>query len=96
MGRDSRLQGGRADVRDPLAAGRRAVRHVAFKPSLESFHLLTETGLFVPAPLLARAEWVATDDVEALSDAEWRGYLVRAKRRRDPLLTVAATRPGRR
>lgn len=82
-----------------------ALRHVAFKASPESFHLLTETGLFVPAPYLARAQWVATDDVEALSDAEWRGYLARAwqlivarlpKRLREPLLAAAAARPGRR
>lgn len=57
-----------------------ALRHVAFKASPESFHLLPATGRFVPAPYLARAQWVATDDLAALTDAEWRGYLERAWR----------------
>jgi predicted DNA-binding protein (MmcQ/YjbR family) len=75
-----------------------ALRHVAFKASPESFHVLTEAGSFMPAPYLARAQWVATDDLDALTDAEWRGYLVRAwrlvvlrlpKRLRAPLLAAA-------
>ena len=77
---------------------------VAFKASPESFHLLPETGQFVPAPYLARAQWVATDDLGALTDAEWRGYLERSwrlvvarlpKRLREPLL-AEAERPRRR
>jgi predicted DNA-binding protein (MmcQ/YjbR family) len=81
-----------------------ALRHVAFKASPESFHLLTEAGRFVPAPYLARAQWVATDDLDALTDVEWRGYLARAwrlivarlpKRVREPLL-VEADGPRRR
>lgn len=75
-----------------------ALRRVAFKAGPESFHLLPETGRFVPAPYLARAHWVATDDLAALTDAEWRGYLERAwrlvvarlpKRLREPLLAEA-------
>lgn len=74
-----------------------ALRHVAFKASPESFHLLTQSGRFVPAPYLARAQWVATDDLDALTAAEWRGYLTRAwrlivlrlpKRLREPLLAA--------
>ena len=75
-----------------------ALRHVAFKASPESFHVLTAAGSLMSAPSLARAQWVATDDPETLTDAEWRGSLTRAwrlvvlrlpKRLRAPLLAAA-------
>ncbi len=81
-----------------------ALRHVAFKASPESFHVLTAAGPFEPAPYLARAQWVATDDLDALTDAEWRGYLARAwrlivarlpRRLREPLFAVADAPRGR-
>lgn len=80
-----------------------ALRRVAFKASAESFHLLPAAGRFIPAPYLARVQWVATDDLAALTDQEWRGYLERAwrlvvvrlpKRLRETLLAEAAAAEG--
>jgi predicted DNA-binding protein (MmcQ/YjbR family) len=59
-----------------------ALRPVAFKASPESVHRLTETGLFAPAPYLARG---------------WHLIVARLPQRlRDPLLAAATARPGRR
>jgi len=45
-----------------------------------SFHVLTGSGLFRPAPYLARAWWVSTDDLGVLAPAEWEAYVARAWR----------------
>jgi predicted DNA-binding protein (MmcQ/YjbR family) len=72
--------GGRMVATLSPAAG--ALRPAAIKASPESVHLLTETGLFMPAPCLARA---------------WHLIVARLpKRLRASLLAAATARPGRR
>jgi predicted DNA-binding protein (MmcQ/YjbR family) len=43
---------------------------LGFKADAARFLELTDREGIVPAPYLARAKWVAIDDVKALSDAE--------------------------
>ena len=51
---------------------------LAFKASSESFEILTQTKNIIPAPYLARAQWVRLERLSALKPAEIRAYLVRA------------------
>jgi predicted DNA-binding protein (MmcQ/YjbR family) len=43
---------------------------LSFKASLENFYALTERPGIIPAPYLARAQWVALETRDALSSAE--------------------------
>jgi predicted DNA-binding protein (MmcQ/YjbR family) len=43
---------------------------LSFKASPENFYELTECPGIIPAPYLARAQWVALETKEALSPAE--------------------------
>lgn len=83
---------------------------MSFKASDESFRLLTELPGLVPAPYLARAQWVRIAPLASLPAADLAAYLRRAyeivaaglpKKTRDALAastnrTASARRPGRR
>jgi predicted DNA-binding protein (MmcQ/YjbR family) len=43
---------------------------LSFKASAENFHELTERAGIIPAPYLARAQWIALEREDALSTAE--------------------------
>jgi predicted DNA-binding protein (MmcQ/YjbR family) len=62
------------------AMGPREIRPqtLSFKASDESFHILTRARHIIPAPYLARAQWVQLQKLDALSAKELRAYLVRA------------------
>ena len=51
---------------------------MSFKASDESFRLLTELPGLVPAPYLARAQWVKIAPLASLPDADLAAYLRRA------------------
>jgi predicted DNA-binding protein (MmcQ/YjbR family) len=51
---------------------------LSFKCSPEDFADLTERPGIIPAPYLARAQWVALEHEEALNAAELKQYLRRA------------------
>ena len=51
---------------------------LSFKCTAEDFADLTERPGIIPAPYLARAQWVALEHEEALTAAETREYLRRA------------------
>ena len=51
---------------------------MSFKCSDESFRLLTELPGLIPAPYLARAQWVRLAPLAALPDADLKAYLRRA------------------
>src|SRR6476620_8512322 len=51
---------------------------LSFKCSAEDFADLTERPGIIPAPYLARAQWVALESEDALSRAELKRYLQRA------------------
>jgi len=53
---------------------------LSFKCSSEDFADLTERPGIIPAPYLARAQWVALEHAEALTTAEIREYLRRSYR----------------
>lgn len=77
---------------------------LSFKASPENFYDLTERPGIVPAPYLARAQWVALETKDALSSAEL-AALVRdsydiivaklPKKIRDSLLTPHRSKPPR-
>jgi len=78
---------------------------MSFKASDESFRLLTELPGLVPAPYLARAQWVKLAPLTALPDADLAAYLRRAyeivaaalpKKTRDALLPASSRFPRRR
>ena len=81
---------------------------MSFKASDESFHLLTTLPGLVPAPYLARAQWVKIAPLAALPDKELAAYLRRAyeivaaalpKKAREALATnrtASTTSPARR
>ena len=50
----------------------------SLKVSDIAYAALTETGAARPAPYLARAKWVAFDDLEGLDDAEVADWLATA------------------
>jgi len=51
---------------------------MSFKAAPDSFVILTQLPGIVPAPYLARAQWVALDKLSALPAAELKAYLRRA------------------
>jgi predicted DNA-binding protein (MmcQ/YjbR family) len=51
---------------------------LSFKAAADSFVILTQLPGIVPAPYLARAQWVALDKLSALPAAELKAYLRRA------------------
>lgn len=51
---------------------------ISFKTSDESFHILTRVKGIVPAPYLARAQWVYLERLNVLSTRELKAYLTRA------------------
>ena len=51
---------------------------LSFKASEESFYILTHVDGIIPAPYLARAQWVMLENLRALKDAEITTYLTRA------------------
>lgn len=51
---------------------------ISFKASSESFRILTELDGIIPAPYLARAEWVRLDKLTRLPAKELKAYLTRA------------------
>lgn len=53
---------------------------VSFKCSDVAFEMLSKRKGCSPAPYLARAKWVALDDLRALPDAEIKAYLKEAHR----------------
>ncbi|WP_304186400.1 MmcQ/YjbR family DNA-binding protein [Phenylobacterium aquaticum] len=50
----------------------------SIKVSDIAYEALTESGAARPAPYLARAKWVAFDDLESLNGAEVSGWLANA------------------
>ena len=77
---------------------------LCFKASPDNFYELTERPGIIPAPYLARAQWVALETKDALSSAEL-AALVRdsydiivaklPKKTRDSLVTVRRSRAPR-
>ena len=77
---------------------------LSFKVSPENFYDLTERPGVIPAPYLARAQWIALETKDALSSAEL-SVLVRdsydiivaklPKKIRDSLLTPHRSKPPR-
>ena len=61
-----------------FAVLRDAPNAVSFKTNDESFRLLTELPGLVPAPYLARAQWVKIEPLSALPDKDLEAYLRRA------------------
>ena len=53
---------------------------LSFKASPDSFHILTQTPGIVPAPYLARALWVAVEDLSLLPEDQLTAYLERSYR----------------
>ena len=51
---------------------------LSFKASEESFHILTQVPGIIPAPYLARAQWVMLERLGALRPGELKAYLTRA------------------
>ena len=81
---------------------------MSFKASDESFRLLTELPGLMPAPYLARAQWVKIEPLTSLPEGDLAAYLRRAyeivagrlpKKTRDALLTnrtASTSSPARR
>jgi len=81
---------------------------MSFKASDESFRLLTELPGLMPAPYLARAQWVKIEPLASLPEGDLAAYLRRAyeivagrlpKKTRDALLTnrtASTSSPARR
>lgn len=57
--------------------GRRC-RGLSLKVAPESFHILTREPGIVPAPYLARAGWVALDQLDRLPASQLKAYVARA------------------
>ncbi|MDP3855212.1 MmcQ/YjbR family DNA-binding protein [Phenylobacterium sp.] len=51
---------------------------ISLKVTDLAYEVLVETGQARPAPYLARAKWVAFDDLEGLDDSEVVGWLATA------------------
>lgn len=51
---------------------------VSFKASDIAYQVMIETGIARPAPYLARAKWVAMDDLDALDEDDMAGWLANA------------------
>jgi predicted DNA-binding protein (MmcQ/YjbR family) len=52
--------------------------HLFFKAGEMSFHILTQLDHIIPAPYLARAQWVYLERLDALPAKELKAYLCRA------------------
>ncbi len=65
---------------------------VAFKASDIAYAAMVESGMARPAPYLARAKWVAMDDLAAIDDADMIGWLTSAH----SLVAARLTRAARR
>jgi predicted DNA-binding protein (MmcQ/YjbR family) len=52
--------------------------HLFFKAGDTSFHILTQLKHIIPAPYLARAQWVYLERLDALQGKELKAYLGRA------------------
>lgn len=55
-----------------------AHQKISFKCSRFSYEILTQQTGIVPAPYLARAEWVQVQAPDALTDGELRAYIEQA------------------
>lgn len=53
-------------------------RWLSFKADEVSFHVLTKMRGIIPAPYLARAQWVQLDRLDRLPDKQLKGYTARA------------------
>jgi predicted DNA-binding protein (MmcQ/YjbR family) len=53
-------------------------RHITFKVSEESFHILTEDPDIIQAPYCAKMKWVSLQRLDALTTKELKAYLARA------------------
>lgn len=53
-------------------------QNISFKCSRFSYEILTQQNGIVPAPYLARAEWVQVQAPDALTDDELRAYIEQA------------------
>ncbi len=51
---------------------------ISFKAAPDSFAILTQQKNIIPAPYLARAQWVYLERLDALSTKELKAYLERA------------------
>jgi predicted DNA-binding protein (MmcQ/YjbR family) len=51
---------------------------ISFKADEMSFHVLTKKRGIVPAPYLARAQWVRLDRLDRLPEKQFEAYLTRA------------------
>jgi len=51
---------------------------LSFKADEVSFHVLTKIAGIIPAPYLARAQWVHLDRLDRLPDKQLKGYTARA------------------
>lgn len=51
---------------------------LSFKTSGDSFHILTQLPHIIPAPYLAKSQWVYLERLDALPTKDLKGYLVRA------------------
>lgn len=65
---------------------------VSFKATDLAYQVMTETGMARPAPYLARAKWVAMDDLGAIDPADMEGWLATAH----ALVAAKLTRAQRR
>lgn len=91
-----------------VISAERTADAMSFKASDESFRLLTTLPGLVPAPYLARAQWVKIEPLSSLPDRDLTAYLRRAyeivvaalpKKARDSLATnrtASETSPARR
>jgi predicted DNA-binding protein (MmcQ/YjbR family) len=57
---------------------KRGPQGMSFKADEISFHVLTKKRGIVPAPYLARAQWVRIDRLDRLPAKQLKGYLTRA------------------
>ncbi len=51
---------------------------LSFKTSGDSFHILTQLPHIIPAPYLAKSQWVFLERLDALPTKDLKGYLSRA------------------
>jgi predicted DNA-binding protein (MmcQ/YjbR family) len=51
---------------------------LSFKTSDDSFHILTQLPHILPAPYLAKSQWVYLEQLNALSTKDLKAYLTRA------------------
>lgn len=56
----------------------RAAQGISFKADAMSFHVLTQKRGIIPAPYLARAQWVRLDTLDRLPEKQLKAYLTRA------------------